>query len=177
MTLFSDATSHYFFSAILQANAAIIAIIGVFAIFKIQSLQSGIDSIKNALSIERGVSTNIEVDPSIIAIFDKKALQEKEKYLNEEIRYTAVWELLNSWIDKEKNINNFKSNLKKPTILIASGIVVGGIGLILANIIHEIGSGFELTVLFVINLFQIYIVYRVVKFIFDTLGINIRKEN
>ena len=37
---FSENTGLYFFSALLQANAAILAIVGVFMIFRLQSYQS-----------------------------------------------------------------------------------------------------------------------------------------
>ena len=57
----------------LQANAAILAIVGVFGIFRIQSYQSRIDQIKYVLTVERGITTDIEIDPSIIVEFENES--------------------------------------------------------------------------------------------------------
>ena len=47
---FHPTTGLYFFSALLQANAAIFAIVGVFMIFKLEQLQSRIDACKDLFS-------------------------------------------------------------------------------------------------------------------------------
>jgi len=39
LEIFSDSTCLYFFSALLQANAAILSIVGVYFIYRVQSVQ------------------------------------------------------------------------------------------------------------------------------------------
>ncbi len=178
MELFSNSTSLYFFSAILQANAAIIAIVGVFGIFKIQPFQSGIETIKFSLSMERGITTGFwDVDPSIISIFNPLNIEEKYKFMNEKVRSSVAREILENWINVEKDILTFKTTLINPILLISIGIVLGAFGLILANTIHNLGAIVEFLVLLIGSLFQCLIVYAALVLMFDALELEVFKDN
>ena len=76
---YSPSTSLYFFSALLQANAAIFSIYGVFVIFKLQSIKSSIDSFITALMQDRGRSIHtVEVID-----FDGMNIDEKKNHVEE----------------------------------------------------------------------------------------------
>ncbi len=47
--VFTENTSLYFYSALLQANAAIIALVGLYTIFHLQNVNSTIEIIKSSL--------------------------------------------------------------------------------------------------------------------------------
>lgn len=173
ISLFSDTSALYFFSALLQANAAIIAIIGVFWIFKIQTYQAGVDSIKNALSIERGITSNLDVDPSIISKFESLDLSEKTSYMNQEILNDSLRSLLQSWVRNEESIDNLKSGIRIPVILLAVGIVFNAFGLVIANLIHQVGHIVELIVLLLVLLYEFLIVGVVVNTILSALGLRV----
>ena len=79
MELFSNTTGLYLFSALLQANAAIIAIVGVFGIFRIQSLQSKIEYIKQVLLQPGGRHSGDGMRSISVHEFDELTIGEKEE--------------------------------------------------------------------------------------------------
>jgi hypothetical protein len=141
---FSTSTSLYFFSAFLQANAAILSIVGLFIIFKIQSLQSLIDIIEFANS-------------------DLKEKQKKYAKISYD-KYTM--KKLSEWIEKENRIIDIKDMIKIPTILLSIGIITSGIGLIFSNFLHNSSFQYEASVLYSFLLYEIFTLYFVIKIIF-----------
>lgn len=75
--VFNDSTSLYFYSALLQANAAIIALIGLYTTFRIQSAYSSIESIKNYFLAGNQNIRDFGIE------FEERTYDEKKRYLNE----------------------------------------------------------------------------------------------
>ncbi len=72
-------TFHYFFSAWLQADAALFAIVGIFVVYKLQSLETVIQSARSTLfnltgvhylKIEEFENSNESVRLKIITAFE-----------------------------------------------------------------------------------------------------------
>lgn len=83
--LISDHLAYYFFSALLQANAAIFSIIGVFYIFRIQSLNNKISIIKSNVMEYRGrlIHSSKELMWEKLPIHEKvKELHNKKKQIS-----------------------------------------------------------------------------------------------
>ena len=144
LNFFSDSSSLYFYSALLQANAAILSIVGVFIVFRIQSYQSSIDIIKTALINNRRM-----VEPDDVIMFDNLTISEKEgtiKGLDNSV-------LKSNWLEKETKLKKVKSSVKLPTILLAIGIIINSIGLFTASYIHSNLMNYEFKILATIILF------------------------
>lgn len=168
--LFSDFSGAYFFSACLQANASIIALIGVFWIFKIQSINSNIEIIKVSLSMERGISTNIEVDPAIITIFETKTSNEQKEYIEKNIKDDSVKSLLESWMKNDIIKSEIMKSIKTPTIIISIGLFVDALFLAFSNLIHSFCTTIELIIISVALIYQFLIIYKVVENVLKTNG-------
>lgn len=163
---FSENSSFYFLSSLLQANASILSISGVFFIFRIQSLQSSIDIIKSSLMSDRG---NISW-PGDIVKFDNLLLNDKESYLKSEQKNKYILQSLIDWTSKEKLIHNIKKEIIIPTILIGTGIIVESICLFSANYVHVYFNLVEYYILFVNLLLELAIVFFVIKSILKSLN-------
>lgn len=163
LKFFSDSSSLYFYSALLQANAAILSIVGVFIIFRIQSYQSSIDIIKTALINNRRM-----VGPNDVIGFDNFNISEKEEYIKR-LNNSVLKNHCSNWIEKEKKLKKVKSSIKLPTILLAIGIIINSIGLFTASYIHSNLMNYEFKILAAIILFQIITVYFVVKTIYNSI--------
>jgi len=169
MDFFSENTGLYLFSALLQANAAIIAIVGVFGIFKIQNLQSKIEYIKQGLLHPEGFTRMTGMTPIAINEFDNSTLQKKEEILKESSKHNPQWsDLLKSWINTEKVILSFKPIITKSTIYLGLGIIINALCLILSNVIHSTLKTEELIFGLVLT-FQILLITNLV--------VNIKKFN
>lgn len=112
-------TCLYLFSALLQADGAIISIVGIFVIFKIQSLQSQIETIKNYLLSTNHGTTAIEFESDSVT-HDRILKQSGNP------RYQK-WENIN------KEIAKCKIKTIVPTILLVSGMVGAIIGMLYAK--------------------------------------------
>ena len=132
MNFFSDYTALYFFSALLQANAAILAIVGVFFIFRIRTYQSSIDFLRNYLMNSPSLIAKcsvIEFDNLTQEVRKTRIEENKEKnYYN-----IGVIPHLESWDEKVDKIKKIKTVIKPPTILLAIGIIINGLGLFSSN--------------------------------------------
>ncbi|MCI0691130.1 hypothetical protein L0337_03880 [candidate division KSB1 bacterium] len=163
---FSDSTGLYFYSALVQANAAILSIVGVFTIFKIQSIQSSIDLVKNILVAEGG--RRITIDN--LVEFDQMSLENKKSAIQNGKYSKAILPLFNNWATQIEKINKIKLSIKLPTRLLVVGIVGDSIGVLAANLVHENGVRIESCVLCLFLLLEIYIVIFVVDGIFKAVG-------
>lgn len=174
MNFFSEYTALYFFSALLQANAAIIAIVGVFFIFRIQTYQSSINSIKNYLFTDKFKN----LQKTIIDFYNFDIISQKE-YFNKEIGETSdLYHPFKESINIFDKIDRIKYSIKKPTILLAIGILINSLGLFFANFIHNLGFIIEFKVLLIFLIYEIVIIFFVIKAIFQALDIkNKRKKN
>ncbi len=155
---FSYSTGLYFFSALVQANASILAIVGVFMIFKIQSIQSSIDMIKNKLSKSIGpIAVNKLED--LLNKYNMKEFDDKAKNILE----TPT---CNYWKEKHNTIKNIKESIKTPTILLIFGTGICALFLMLANFIHSLGFHIESQILLSVLIFEfisLYTVYDAIK--------------
>ncbi len=170
--LFADFSSAYFFSACLQANASIIALIGVFWIFRIQSINSNIDSIKIALSMERGITSDLKLEPDIITIFELKDTDERKNYIEKQVENESAKSLLKSWLEKDVNKTDIMNSIKTPIIIIAIGLVIDAVCLVFSNFIHSLCIMVELSIISVALLYQILIIFKVVKNVIDTFKVG-----
>ena len=168
VNFFHETSSLYFFSALLQSNAAIFSIVGVFIVFKLQSMQTPIDLLKNSLMQDRGRI----IQPITVSRFDKKSLKEKDDYVNfmkddQQLKY-----YLQNWVDQENKIDRVKSAIKSPAITITIVIILNILGLIFSNYIHSKNIYLELFILSIFVIIQIELLLLLVKSISQLLDIK-----
>ncbi len=174
MNFFSEYTALYFFSALLQANAAIIAIVGVFFIFRIQTYQSSINSIKNYLFTDKFKN----FQKTIIDFYNFDRISQKE-YLNKEIGKTSdLYYPFKESINIFDKMNRIKNSIQKPTILLSIGILINALGLLFSNFLHNFAFLIELIILLIFLIYEIVLIFVVVKSIFKALELkNTEKKN
>jgi len=168
VNFFHETSSLYFFSALLQSNAAIFSIVGVFIVFKLQSMQTPIDLLKNSLMQDRGRI----IQPITVSRFDKKSLKEKDDYVNfmkddQQLKY-----YLQNWVDQENKIDRVKSAIKSPAITITIVMILNILGLIFSNYIHSKNIYLELFILSIFVIIQIELLLLLVKSISQLLDIK-----
>ncbi|OGU33642.1 MAG: hypothetical protein A2068_10190 [Ignavibacteria bacterium GWB2_35_6b] len=156
---FSENSSFYFYSSILQANAAIFSIIGVFFIFRFQSLQSSIDTIKSSLISDQGRKSF----PSEIVEFDNLQLCEKREKINNGSVNKAIIKSLSLWTEREEYLASFKQLIKKPAYIITCGIFLESISLFTVNFVHTYYKTLEYYIGFTNLLMEIIIILYVLK--------------
>jgi len=166
---FSDYSAFYFFSALLQANAAIFAIVGIFCIFKIQSIELYINTIKQRL-------LELLQDDSFIQ-FERLDLNGKMKNLEKyksELSKSGKY-LLDERVNLEKKIQCLLFSVKSPLIVLIIGILINGIGLFLANYIHNLGTVFEFKILLIDLIIEIFLILVVISNILNILNYKLSK--
>ncbi len=129
-------SGHYLYSALLQANAAILSIIGVFAIFKIQSLQSIIDTLKASRLPDPGISTT----PTGVINFDKMTLVEKANHISTASINVTIKGVFESWLEKEIEIKKIIGIVKSPIIMLGCSIIAFALLIILIDTIYNLGT-------------------------------------
>lgn len=150
---FSDSTGLYYYSAWLQTNAALFAIVFIIAVYKLQSLQNYISEIKSG--IIQG-STNY-IDGELMRMFfdpktrDKAIESEKDEYWKNELI------VMKNSIEKRKDI---RVRVKPLFILLPISLILNGALIIISSYLHKLGFWFELVPLFVILIFQIFLVIK-----------------
>lgn len=162
---FSENSSFYFLSSLLQANASILSIAGVFFIFRIQSLQSSIDIIKNILMSDRGHSSW----PAEIVKFDNLSLNEKESHLRSGNANEFILSSLQDWTSKERSMYSIKKEIKIPAIIIGLGIIIEAVCLFLANYFHTHHNIIEYYIMYINLLLEVFIILTVIKSIFKAI--------
>jgi hypothetical protein len=156
---FSENSAFYFYSSILQANAAIFSIVGVFYIFKIQSLNSSIDIIKSALISDQGRNSW----PSEIIDWSLLTLGEKEKNIKDGTANKYIIKSLTTWASLERQIESFKKVIILPSLLLSFGILFESLSLFSAYYIHNQFAMIEYYVAHTNLLVEIFIVIYVTK--------------
>lgn len=163
---FSENSSFYLYSSLLQANAALFSIVGVFYIFRIQSLQSSIDIIKSGLMTDRGRSSW----PQEIVDWDVLSLEQKEEKINSGVANKYILSYLVIWTEKERNLHTFKQTIRFPSLLLATGILLESLSLFSASFIHNQHQLWEYYLSYTNLLFEFFIVVYVVQTIFSLLN-------
>lgn len=159
---FSSNTGFYLYSAVLQANAAIISIIGVFSIFKIQSYKSSVDILKNSLMADKGMHSH----PRTIVKFDNFSLDKKRSKIGSKPFNGYIEPQLQDWISKEENIKKILYHVKNPIILLLIGILLPAVLIVLNTKISECNINFIAQVYYYYIIFEIIILFSVIKSIF-----------
>lgn len=151
--IFSDSTGLYFYSAWLQANAAMFAIVFIFAVYKLQSLQNAISNIKTGIVYNAPFQINGEM---MRMFFDPLTRDEainsvEDKYWVNEL------EVMSNSIKSRKKIRK----LVKPIfILLPISLIANGMMITISSNLHNMGYYFEAVPLFAILIFQIYLVIK-----------------
>lgn len=166
---FSENTGLYFYSALLQANAAILSIVGVFFIFRIQQLKSEIDSIKDYVSFRFQNDArkyyhefnlaNLEEKNEIIERYKKKNYIESDPYHK-----------LPDWYTRELELKKIIGSIKAPTIILAFSILMNTVFLLFAENFHKSSYSIEFSAFLFTLLLEIFVLIFVVKGIFDSLS-------
>ena|GEM_PF-5188254 len=128
--LISNQLAYYFFSALLQANAAIFSIIGVFYIFRIQSLNNEISIIKSNVMEDRGRL----IHSSKVLLWEKLTIHEKEKELkNKKSKYQTYAIHFRRWIEIEINNSILKKYFIVLFIFVAFVLTINAVSLFLLD--------------------------------------------
>jgi hypothetical protein len=153
---FSNASSLYFYSSHLQANAAIFSIFGLFFIFKIQSLQSTIETIKNGLY---GISADV-------VNFNNKTLDEKELFIRDHpAQDNAIFKYYRKWLEIDKDILIIKESLKQPALILMIVLIIDSLGLMFSNYLNVLGYSHEIRIMLFVLFLQLYIIYMIIDII------------
>ncbi|MBI4726447.1 hypothetical protein HY768_04345 [candidate division TA06 bacterium] len=155
--MFSEITGYYFFSSIIQVEAAIFSIYGLFIVFKIQICKANIDTCKNLLFMKFNKL-------HMISDFEKKNDSQKEEYITEKAKSAPdepIAYQFRQWLDNQYSIAKIKSSFRSPLVLLITGMITDAVALIfmqtiqrlfiLESILYAISLG-----IFIVAIIQIY---------------------
>lgn len=161
---FNESTSLYIYSALFQANAAILSIIGVFIIFRLQSLQSHIDTLKNFILttyedkhkmtrfflFEQG---DLKMKYQMIESMDKLP-EYQGKNDGQSFRVENPFEL---WFYKERELLQTKNMIKLPIRLLLIALIINGLSLLFATNLHTYHRTFEVDLAYMNILYEFFV--------------------
>ena len=174
MELFSDNTSLYFFSALLQANAAILSLLAIFVIFRIQSLASSIDTRKFVLGSDLGV----HIPSHEINTFERMSIQEKKSEVDRlKGKGSALVAHFEAWVTYEEKIDGLRHSVIVPGALLAGSIFIFAVALGLASFIHSLSVYFEAALLAGSVSLEAFCLARVLASSFTMIGITAKAGN
>lgn len=162
--IFSTNTGLYFFSALLQSNAAILSVFGVFLIFRIQSYQSSIDIIHSSLLDHQTCSSTIQ---DIFEFIKNPDLGKKKSIASKADEYIRHY-YEESLLFHEK-IANIKKTIKLPTYLLGFGIILNLFSLLLSNLFNNLGLLYEIRLLLVNLIIEIIVILLILNRITNAL--------
>jgi len=157
---FDTSTGLYFYSSLIQANAAIISIFGVFFIFRLQSIQSSISEIYESLCRLNRTNENAA------RAFRQMTFEQKKQKIDSSQGSIDILYEYKKWFMYESIINDTKTNLKKPTSILITIISIQILFLIFSNTTHNMGTAFELLCFLLLTVFEIYVLILLGKTIF-----------
>ena len=164
MNFFSDSSSLYLYSALLQANAAIIALIGVFFIYKFQALQNDIDSIRSFMLKEDGMRGQY----IRYHLFYKLNLYLKKKKLIEQ-KSDLFFDNYNEWFIKELQVAQLKLKLKSPILFLAYVLISNAILLFFSTYLHNNFIVIEIIVGFLSVVAESILIIKISKLIYSII--------
>ena len=132
MNFLDQSSSLYLYSALLQANASIIALIGIFFIYKFQAIQSDLNSTKGHLiNKDRTSGMVIRYDS-----FIKQNISGKKKKL---IEYASdpLHDDYSEWYKRELEVVQLKTKIKFPIFFLAVILISNSILLLLSSFLHN----------------------------------------
>jgi hypothetical protein len=165
-SFFTENTTLYFYSALLQSNAAIIALVGLYRIFKIQSLQSRIQTIITSL-IAAGAH-------GLVREFEIANDEDRKKYI-EDRKSKDYYRSLSSWMILLTQIKELRTGIILPTVLLTIALISDVIFLLFSSALHIYSPMLEL-VFAVMNLaYEILILIIISKGIIKIIEVNLEE--
>ena len=158
---FTENTGYYFYSSLLQANAAIISIFGVFFIYKVQSLQSSISEIFNSICSINSIAMDYARKFKLMNLDQKK---DKMKDYNNENTGSKFYR---QWYENEVSLVKIKEKIVKPSILLTTAIILQSIFLLLSNDIHLQGGIYEVISFLLTIIYESYVLILLSKTIYE----------
>jgi len=152
--MISEQNGLYFFSAWLQANAALFAIVGIFTVYKLQSLEGTITSAKALLQHMGGIG---EAD---IANYAGKNSDGKEEMLGLFKNSPPVHRELSYWKKATEDILKVKQFILPAMRNTSIGMILSGLGIMLINILPCWGI---LTLMITVFMLEVYILATIIK--------------
>ena len=122
--MLSEQTSLYFFSAWLQADAALFAIVGIFGIYKLQSLENTINSAMATFPFLSGIR---EEEVTAFAGKDGDGKKEMIEHFKE---IKPVYRNLYFWMKATEKIPKVKSLITPTMVLTGSGMILCSVGIL-----------------------------------------------
>jgi hypothetical protein len=173
MSFFSDSSSLYFFSALLQANAAILSLLAIFVIFRIQALSASIDTRKFVLGSDLGV----HVAASDINSFERMSLQQKKEYIErKQGKGIAILPHFEAWISYQQQIDDLKHSIITPCFALAASVLVFSVALFFASCVHALSYILELLLLVLSIALEALCLALVLRTSYSLLGIGPKLE-
>jgi len=167
---FSESTGLYFYSALLQANAAIIAVIGIYIIFQIQGAQSTITSLRSFFMVG---NPNIR---SMGLEFDSKTLSQKKIEVRDNDTNTPEKLALLKWYLNEKRARDLKRKIITPTILFLIALSTDCICLFFSSTIHSVYIDREIIIASINLLYELFLLIYISSFIIKIMKFEIEES-
>jgi len=166
MIEFNESTGLYFYSSLLQADAAMISIVGLFLIYWIQSLENKISSVMNSLT-----SQKIDRIDNINNFFSSD-IKGQQEFFNSISGQTAPLPYYQKAISFKKKIVEIKASIKTPTILLTAGIGITALLLLSSNSLHVYHPKYELSFAIFTLFYHFLILFFVVRIILLAVSDN-----
>ena len=161
--IFTDSSGLYFYSALLQANAAIIALIGLYTIFRIQVAYTTIESLKAFLLAEHS-----GIRDSALR-FDSMDFKEKTEQIKKYTGDDSLSKAYRRWHNQIELISQHKRGIIFPTVLLGIALVSDSIFLFLTSSLHHSDINIEINWAIANLIYEIFLVivisYRVIKLV------------
>lgn len=156
--MFAQDTGLYFYSAWLQADAAIFALVFIFIIYKLQSIENTINSISAMIHNDRGRSVTIAF---LDTMKDSNARARFIEQMPNQSWRDLLTSLGNAYDDKMKIPLLYEPTFKMlPIVLLLSSIL-----LLLSNFLHTHGTLIEMGGFGVLLTVQIYLITKMINII------------
>ena len=159
-----SSTGLYFYSALLQADAAVLAIVGLYITFKLQTIQLIINNLRERITAVLYQPENEEervLSIRQLTTFDESLLDKKIE-LAELYKNKGLLNYLSDEIPYHKKLVAIKKEFIAPSYLIAILISLNIIGIIFSSTIHVFSYFFEIVVLVIVGLLHIFMFFLVV---------------
>lgn len=169
--MYSDTTGLYFYSAWLQANAAIFAIVGIFAIYKLQTLTNKIDNMPTKLLMDGGQF----VSKKDVKMFWIGNYHERDEILERLLSSKnhgdqIAFEQFYKWQMAIEQVRPTKQALRAPMVIMALGMMAHSIMLVLSSYIHNHYQTIETYFFIGASIFQgivlFLVIYRIKDLVF-----------
>jgi len=163
---FNENTGFYFYSALIQANAAIISIFGIFYIFKIQTIQNTIGEYYSFLTSMGSTLRDFALD------FRVMSFQEKQEKISKIPAENSAGKMYMKIVDREKDIKESKTLVQKPLLILIFATSTQSILLISSHNIHLLGWWQELLCFVIVSALEIFILCELYKRITEIISLS-----